>query len=180
MHTDRVCDLHHRHRFEEGGPVIQKVALPFYDLDRNIQDGLLPLMDAFDQKLTTPDFFSNVVSDFTAVPALRHQISISLVNPEMRYLIAGERHDIVITDFFDHNIRQHVAIGFRGKDLPRFRIKGGDEIGGLLNLVDGQAQPSGNVRIPFAAEVIKVLVDNLVLNALAFAESPQLDEQAIF
>jgi hypothetical protein len=81
MYTDRVGDLHHRHRFKKGCAFIQKIALPFNNLDGDVQDGLLPLMDAFYQKLATPDFFSDVVSDFTAVAALRHQISVGFVDP---------------------------------------------------------------------------------------------------
>src|SRR5215469_1827528 len=98
----------------------------------------------------------------------------------MRDLIAGERYHILITDFFDHDIWQYVAIGLRRKNLPRFWVKSCDEIGGLLHLVDRYAKAPGYVRIPLATQVIQILVEDLVFKALRFAETTQLDEQAIF
>src|SRR5258708_35841238 len=98
----------------------------------------------------------------------------------MRDLIAGERYYVLVTDLFDQNIRQHIAIWLWGKDLSGFWIQSGNEIVRLLDLVDRQAEASGNVRIPFTAKVVEVLVDNLVFNALGFPDSSELNEQAIF
>src|SRR5260370_26188950 len=98
----------------------------------------------------------------------------------MRDLIAGERYYVLVTDLFDQNIRQHIAIWLWGKDLYGFWIQSGNEIGPLLDLVDRQAEASGNVRIPFTAKAVVVLVVNLVFNALGFPDSSQLNKHAIF
>src|SRR5215469_390180 len=95
-------------------------------------------------------------------------------------LIAGERDHVLITDFFHRHIRQYVAIGLGRKNLARFWVKSCDEIGGLLHLVDRYPKASGDVRIPLTAQVVQILVEDLVFKALCFTESPQLDEQAIF
>src|SRR5215475_6594004 len=98
----------------------------------------------------------------------------------MRDLITGERHHVLIPDFFYHNIRQYVAIGLRRENLTWLRVERGYEISGFLHLIDRYPQSSGDVGIPLTAQVVQILVDDLVFKALCFPKPPQLDEQAIF
>src|ERR1700746_1976172 len=98
----------------------------------------------------------------------------------MRDLIAGERDHILITDFFHHDVWQYVAIGLRRKNLTRFWVKSCYEIGGLLHLIDRYPKAPGDFRKPLTAQIVQILVDDLVLKTLRFPKPSQLDEQAIF
>ena len=48
--------LHHGQRLQVGDPVFQKIALPFYNLIGDVQNRLLPLVQALDQEFSRADF----------------------------------------------------------------------------------------------------------------------------
>ena len=49
VNANRVGYLYHGQRFKKGRTFLEKLTLPFHNLDRNIQNGLLPLVDALRQ-----------------------------------------------------------------------------------------------------------------------------------
>src|ERR1700751_4459617 len=98
----------------------------------------------------------------------------------MRDLITGERNHVLIPDFFHYDIRQYVGVGLRRKNLTWLGVERGNEISGLLHLIDRYPKASSDVWIPLTAQVVQILVDDLIFKALRFPKPPQLDEQAIF
>ena len=88
MHADRVRDLDHRHRFKKRRALVEEVALPFHDLVGDIGNGLLALVNRFDQKFSASDLVADVVLHFAAVAVLRHDVFVSIADAQMRNLFA--------------------------------------------------------------------------------------------
>ena len=64
MHADDFGHLHHRQRLEEGDAFVHELALSLHDFVSDVQNSLLPLVQALDQKFTGADFFPDVFADF--------------------------------------------------------------------------------------------------------------------
>jgi len=68
VHSDRVCDLNHCHRFQKRRSLVErKSRLPFHDLVRNVGNCLLALVNRFDTKIFRSGSCREC-SSFTSLP----------------------------------------------------------------------------------------------------------------
>ena len=110
MHADDFGDLHHRQWFEGGHAFVHEFALAFYDLARNVQNRLLPLVQALDQKFSGADFFADVIANFRRILALGHQIFVSVADPQMRDVLVVSSDHVFIADSLNEHLGQDVLV----------------------------------------------------------------------
>ena len=78
MNANFVGYLSHVQWAQLASAVFQEFLLMRQDLDGNFVNGLLPLLDAADEKLTTADFISDVVPHFRAAIRLAQHVFIGI------------------------------------------------------------------------------------------------------
>ncbi|MEY2598792.1 MAG: hypothetical protein RLZZ142_1051 [Verrucomicrobiota bacterium] len=76
--ADGIGDLHHGHGAQGGGTHLEELALSGDDFVGDIGDGLLALVDAFDEELAAADFVADVVLDLVSAVILRHQVLVGI------------------------------------------------------------------------------------------------------
>ncbi len=95
-------------------------------------------------------------------------------------LVAVERDLVIAVDRLHVHVRAARSCSGSGvKIWPGFGIERGDEIRASLHLLDGGAEPAGDLREAALAEVFEVPLDDLVFEGAFLADAPQLDQQAI-
>ena len=72
VHTHHFGDLHHCERLQKCHALIHEFPLPLHNLACNVQDRLLALLDALDQKLSGPNFLADVIAHLGRTVRLRH------------------------------------------------------------------------------------------------------------
>ena len=145
VHADGVCNHHHGHRPQRTGSNLHELPLTQHNLVSDVRNRLLPLVNAFDQKLAAADFITDVILHFAAAPVLGHQVFVHIRNPQMRDLIAVEGDLPRAPDFFDGDIGEHVVVRVGREDLSRLGIEGGNEVCGPLHMLDRCGKAAGNL-----------------------------------
>ena len=97
-----------------------------HNLPRDVQDGLLPLVQALDEKFSGADFFADVILHLGVILALRHQILVGVADAQD----AGRCSSLVVTDeivadFLHENLGRDKLVGVRQKGAagPRFQAR---------------------------------------------------------
>ena len=78
--------------------------LSFHDFVRDVQDCLLPLVNALDQEFPAANLFSDIIPNVRSIRSLRHQVFVGFADSQMRDLIPGQRDYVFIADFLDHDV----------------------------------------------------------------------------
>ena len=78
--------------------------------------------------------------------------------------------------FHDH-VRQHVILRRGGENLAGARIQSRDVVGGLLHILDADRHSARDLRKVMPAQIIHVLGNDPVLEAVFLSLSSQLDQQ---
>ena len=149
--------------------------LALHNFVRNVQDCLLPLVNALDQEFPAANFFSDIIPNVRSIRSVRHQVFVGFADSQMWNLISVQRDRVFVAHFVDAHVRQHVAIWIGSKNLAGFGIESGNEICGPLHLLDGDTEPASHFRKSFASEIFKVLVHNLVFEASFLSKTTQLN-----
>src|SRR5690606_14553795 len=104
VHTHHLGNLVHVHRLEHRGTLLEELLLPFYYLDGDTVDGLLPLVDALDQELSTANLITDVILNLV-LTTLGHQVLVSVGDAQVRYILVIQGHRIILTHAFHIYIR---------------------------------------------------------------------------
>ena len=71
MHAHDFGDLRHGHRLQVRDALLHEFALAFHDLLADVQNRLLPLVQALDEEFSGADFFADVILHLGIVFAVR-------------------------------------------------------------------------------------------------------------
>ena len=144
---------------------------------RDVGNGLLPLVDRFDEELSAPDLVADIILHFAAVSVLRHDVFVGVADAQVRDLFTVEDDLILAVDFFHGHIRQDVILRSGGKNLTRARIELGDVVRAFLDLLHANSHPARDLgKAPFA-QVLHVVLDDFVFEAVSFSFALELDEK---
>src|SRR6516162_1826851 len=96
----------------------------------------------------------------------------------MRDLIAIASDSVIGPYLLNGHVRQDVVVRVRRKDLAWPRIERRNEVRCPLHLIDCHSQPPGDLWKLLSPQILQISVDNPVLEAVFFAQSPKLDQEA--
>ena len=151
--------------------------LSFDDYLGNIGDGLLPLVNAFNEKLARRDLLANVIFHFGGLFAPGHQFFIRVADAQVRNLLIVQQDRVAVLAGLDRHIGGDILLLLRAKHPAGLRFQRRNEIGNRLDLLHGQAQRPANLHIMFATEIVQVFTDNFGFNRSRLAKPVQLDQQ---
>lgn len=173
-----VGDLGHGEGAELGDAVVEEVALGMDDFGSDVEDGLLALVDAFDEEHAGADFVADVGFDFGSGAGIFHELPVMLADVEMGDLVVVDDYDVVVLEFLDDDFGEDVAGGIGGEAPSGFGLEGSDEFGGLLDVFEGEFEEAGEVVEFSGAEGGEVVADEAGGEGVGLAESFELDEEA--
>src|SRR6516162_7401123 len=96
----------------------------------------------------------------------------------MRDLIAIESDCVIVPYLLNGHVRQNIVVRVRRKDLAWPRIQRRNEVRCPLHLIDSHSQPPGDLWKLLSPQILQIPVDNPVLEAVFFAQSAKLDQEA--
>ena len=179
MDADDIGDLRHGHRFEVRDALVHEVALALDDLLPDVGDGLLPLVQALDEKFSGADFFADVILHLGIVFALRHQVFIDVADAEMRHVVVVGGDGEILTHFGHEDFGRDVLLGIRQKGATRPRFKPGDLGERFLNFIHVTAGAARDFRNAALAEGFHEVADNAVFKRFLLGFPLKLEHEAL-
>ena len=139
---------------------------------RDVQNRLLPLVQALDEKFSGADFFADVIFHLGGIFALRHQVLVDVADAQVGNVLVVGGHDKIVADFLDEHFGQNILVGVRQEGPAGTRFQTGDAAERILDLLHGVAGAAGDFRdAPFAERVHEIAHDAIferILPAGAF------------
>jgi len=107
---DDFGDLDHGQGLEVSDAFLHEFALPIDDLGGDVADGLLALVEAFDEEFPGADLFADILANFGGRIRLRHQILVSVADAQMRDLLIIGGDEEIFARLDHEHFRQNVLI----------------------------------------------------------------------
>ena len=167
MDTDDLGHLDHREGLQTRDAFFHELALAMDDFPGNVEDRLLPLVQALDQKLPGPDFLANVVAHLGGVLALGHQILVCIADAQVRNVVVIGRHHEIAIRAMNEDFRQDVLIVIREKSTARAWLQPRDAFQRLLHVIHVMVGAAGDLRdAPFSERLHKLVNDAIFQSVL--------------
>ena len=157
--------------------MLKKLRLAGDNFLGDFQNGILPLMNALDQKIAVPNLPANVFPDILGITRLCHQIFVGIANTQLRHLFAvrGDLPTIVLPAY--KNLGHNILIRGFLKGTARPRIQVANVLRNILHLINPHTQGTGNLRKTAAAQGFHVIFHHLIFHRFHPAEAFQLQQQ---
>jgi hypothetical protein len=176
--ADDFGDLIHGEGLEVGDAVVKEVALALYNFGGDVVDGLLALVEALDEEFSGADFFFEVFFEFGVVAVVGEEVFVGVADAQAGNGFVVHDDDPVVTVFLDAEFGLDDVLFVVGAEAGAGTgLKGGDELGGLLDAVEGDFEGAGDFLVFFAAEFGEVVGDDFGFDFFAFAEAAELNEE---
>ena len=157
VHADGVGDLRHRQRLQAGDPVLEELLLHLDDLPGDALDRLLALLDRVDEETPRPHAFAQIVPFVLGQLALGDEFPVGLADAEARNVVVVEVDPHLSSSFSTVTSGTTTRLLSSAKRRPGRRIQGADLLDGRLDLLDGRAQPAGQVGNAAAGEQLEMV-----------------------
>ena len=135
-------------------------------------------MEAFDEKFSRANLFTNVLANLRRTVRLRQQVFVSVADAQMRNMVVVGGHDQVDADFLHKHFRKDVLVVVRQVGAPGTRLQIGDPRQRRLHFFDGRIQCPRDLRDAPFAQRLHAFADNAVIDRVLFASPFQLQQQA--
>ena len=172
-------NLGHGQRLEVRDALVEKLGLPRHDLAGDAEDGLLALVNAFDQKGAGADAVAHVLLHLGTGIGGFHEATVVAADLDMRQLAVVHDDHVFAFDLLDDNLGNDVGGHLVCVDPPRLGIERGDKRGGLLQLLAGDLELFGQVGQAPCPHLGEVLVDQRPGQRIGLAEAVELQHQAL-
>ena len=179
MNPNHLRYLHHGEWLEMGNPLRHEIVLAAHNLLRDRQDRFLPLVQALDQKLPGANLLPNVVPNLRSVLTLGHQVLVGVADPQVGNLLVVGCDDEIIAIPLHKNLGNHKLVIVGHERATRARLKPGNVLKGILNLVDFRPGSPGDFRYPPPAEGIHEIPYDLVFQSVRLFVPIHLDHQTL-
>ena len=176
--ADDLGDLRHVHGLQMRDALFHELALAFHDFPRDVQDGLLALVEAFDEEFSGADFFANVILHLGGISALRHEVLVGVADAQVRNLLVVGRHHEIVAGLLHENLGQNILVGVRQERPARTRLQARDAGERGLDFLDGLAGAARDFRDAPLAQLVHEVADDAIFEGFLPAGAFQLEQQA--
>lgn len=160
------------------GAFQKKILLAGDDGSGDLKDGLLSVVDGFDEISPLAKAPREILAQFDVVGSLGHHFSVVGGDGELGNAFSGKScNGNTILDIDDDIGNNDVALSLR-VGAAGVGIEAGYSSSGLNDILLADAYRLGGFRISMSDEVIPVFFDQLCREAASFVESLQLQQEA--
>ena len=129
----------HRERLEKAGALLKKANLNAHDFLGDFHDGILPLMNATNEKLAGADALANVTFNILTLVRLAENVFIDIADPKVRQPVVIDQDDPFVIHFLNDQVGSDVLAFVRNKTPARIGIERADEGCGPVRLFQADA-----------------------------------------
>ena len=176
VNSNGLGDLHHSHGLEVGGAEVHEIPLLGDNLAGDVENRLLALLDASDEKIPASDFVTQVVADLLRVGG--EHVFVGIRNSQAGNLVAVQGNHVVVPLALHDDFGCDDLICVLGKSPAGSGIEAGNHLGRALDFRNFQVECLGDVVEFFSPQLIQVVADNAGFDGMLAALGFELAQEA--